>query len=131
MLFLNERYIIEEFLLFINYANKKDIIDIIDFSKNILKKLKNSSSIIQNKSEDNTEKLITCFEDTNKYIKNKLEDKNDDEYCYLLSAFYLKELKKLKDNNFRRIVFSHILNDDKIIQKSLESFKFLMKSFAT
>ena len=128
LLFLNERFIIEEFLLFINYANKIDNIDIIDFSKNLLIRLKNSSSIIQDESEDNIEKLITCFEDTNKYIKNKLEEKGNDEYYYLLSAFYLKELKKLKDTNYRRIVFSHILNDDKIIQKSLESFKFLMKS---
>ena len=129
LLFLNERYIIEEYLLFINYANKKDNIDIIDFSKHILIKLKNSSSVIQNESEDNIEQLIICFEDINKYIKNKLENRDDDEYYYLLSAFYLKELKKLKNTNYRRIVFSYILNDDKIIQKSLESFKFLMKSF--
>ena len=129
-LFLNEIYIIEEFLLFINYANNIDNIDIIDFSKNILIRLKNSSSIIQNESEDNLEKLITCFEDINKYIKNNLENKGNDEYYYyLVSSFYLKELKKLNDTNYRRIVFSHILNDEKIIKKSLESFGFLMKSF--
>ena len=129
LLFLNEKYIIEEFLLFINYANKIDKIDIIDFSKNLLIRLKNSSNIIQKESENNIENLNTCFEDINKYIKNKLEDKGNDEYYDLLSSFYLKELKKLKDTNYRRMVFSRIFDDDKIIQKSLESFKFLLKSF--
>ena len=141
LLFLNERYIIEEFLLIIDVANKGEIKDI-DFSKNILSRLKNLSNIIQSESDNKIEELISAFIDTNKFIINELDenngndnsdineeiDKNDDEYYELLSNFYLKELRRLTDINYKSTVLEQILNNDKIIEKSLESFKVLFKS---
>ncbi len=58
----------------------------------------------------------------------KDEEQNDEQYYNLLANFYLKELKRLTDINYKTAVLEHILINDKVIQKSLESFKLLRKS---
>ena len=149
LLYLNEKYIIEEYLLIIDVANKDELKDI-EFSKNILNKLKKLSNIIQTKDDNYIEELISSFNELNKYIIKELDknqipilneedeinegnrieekDKNDDEYYNLLANFYLKELKRLNDINYKSAVLEQILVNDKIIKKSLESFKVLLKS---
>ena len=98
LLYLNEKYIIEEFLLIINYPYNHPIDK--DFSKDILKKLKDLSSIMQIESENKITKLNLSFIDLNNYLIKKFnnnkennvnEDKNDNKYYELLSSFYLKE----------------------------------------
>ena len=138
LLFLNEKNIIEEFLLIINISNKYPLIDD-DFASNIMSKLKNLSIIIQTESESRITDLNLAFMELNKYIINQLnrndsdnyendnEDKNDDYYYELLSSFYLKELTRLPDINYRANILEQILINDKVIKKSLKSFKLLIK----
>ena len=165
-LYLNERFIIEEFLLIIDVGNRIKNQDI-DFSINILNKLKNLSNIIQsfnkvendedkeendeekneteiddNKENDADDKIIqlnSAFKDINEYIIKELNqnnsenfdnenDKNNDEYYNLLANIYFKEIKKITDINYRKTVLDQILANDKIIKKSLESFKLLLKN---
>ena len=151
LLYLNEKYIIEEFLLIINIANKYSID--INFEKNIIRKLKDLSSIMQTKTENKITKLNLSFIDLNKYIIKNLNrnyeskenknnekdsndeneekdniDKNDDEYYKLLASFYLNEIKRLSDLSYKTNILEQIFINDKVIKKSLESFKILLKS---
>ena len=133
LLFLNEKYIIEEFLLIIDVANRNQLEN--NFSKEVLLKLKNMSSIIQT-SENKVFDLNKAFLDLNKYIITQLNrnvdddmnDKNDDVYYSLLSNFYLKELRRLSDINYKTTILEQILSNDNIIKKSLKSFKVLFKN---
>ena len=139
LLYLNEKYIIEEFLLIIRAAYIYQYIEN-DFPKNILKYLKDLSFVIQAEPENKIVKLNKSFLNLNKYIINQLKIKNDEndnfenneekvEYKYsLLSSFYLSELRRLSDINYKANVLEQILMNDKVIKKSLESFKILFKN---
>ena len=66
----------------------------------------------------------------NENNENDILKQNEDEDVYyeLLSSFYLSELKRESDINYRASILEQILINDKIIIKSLESFKILLKS---
>ena len=136
LLFLNEKYIIEEFLLIIEGINKTKF-NYKDFSINILMKLKNLSNVIQTDDENNKiENLINCFLDLNKYILNEFvydskdgeDDINKDKINDLLSNFYLKEYKRLNDINYRVTILEEVLNNDEVIKNSMEMFKLIFKN---
>ena len=141
LLFLNERYIIEEFLLIIEGINKMNLNDK-DFSINILMKLKSLSNIIQSEEDNKIKLLIESFLDINEYIIKELDinkmnneenennelNKNDVESYDLLVRFYLKEYKRLIDINYRTTILEQVLNNDEIIKKSLELFKLILKN---
>ena len=67
LLSLNEKNIIEEYLLIIEVANRDEIKDI-EFSKNVLMKLKQLSNIIQTKDDNYIEELISSFNSVLSFI---------------------------------------------------------------
>ena len=100
--------------------------------------LKDLSLIIQTESENKIIKLNESFIILNKYIIKQLNvineenDENDiiehneeEDYYELLSSFYLKELQRLSDTNYKANILEQILVNEKDIKKSLESLKFL------
>lgn len=95
-----------------------------DFPKNILKYLKDLSFVTQTESEENKIiKLNESFIVLINYIidqlilkKNENTDKdikqNEDVYYELLSGFYLSELKRESDINYRANILEQILIND-------------------
>lgn len=95
----------------------------------------NTNKYIINELDQNKNNKIYINEgdeyDENKNEEEDKEHKNDEEFYDLLSNFYLKELKKLIDINYKSTILKQILNDDKIIKRSFESFKTLFKNILT
>ena len=126
LIFLNEMYIIDELikvydvLLINNKCNSNAI-------EEITKNLKNNSEILQSNDENIFEKLIEVFLELYELIKRYLtfEDK---EYHNLLYYIFYKEIKKIKNNNYRSVIFSKLIEENETITNINDILNLLFKS---
>ena len=101
LLFLNEMYIIDEFIDILDYANNKNKMTK-EFSANLLRDLKNMAIIIQNEKEENDsfiDDYIASFNKVNELIRNNIFCEEND-YYEMIKEFYFKEVKKVSDERY-------------------------------
>ena len=130
---LNEMYIIDEFIVFIELQRfrKINIQKIVDMRK----LLRENALIIQKDDPDKYNELIVNFENihqrlvTQKPIEIKTEDdkKYAKKYYDTLKYIYLKEINKIIAQNYRNKIYEKIIRDKNIIKRSGDILQILLR----
>ena len=124
-IFLNEMYIIDEFIKIyetLDCNNKIDLNLLNTFSET----LRENSLIIQKNEANYSEELINNYKELYKLITENLTctDKN---YHSLLKHIFFKEIKKLKDIDYRTAIFDDIIKEKEVIKTCNNVFQILLK----
>ena len=128
LLYLNEMYMIDEFLEVRNFLERNNIKNnkIILNIKDII--IKNAKTL-QTSDEEKYEELIDNFNDFYEVLTNKdffsCEMKG---YYDLLRNIFYKEIKKVLDINYRERIFCYLIKHKEIIVNSKEIFQILFHS---
>ena len=122
-IFLNEMYIIDEFILIYEAFKNID-------NKNLLntfsETLRENSLIIQKNEKNISDELIQNFQKLYELITQNLTDK-DESYFILLKNIIFKEIKKLKDVDYRTSIFNNLVKENEIIKDSCNIFQILLR----
>ena len=126
LIFLNEMYIIDELIKVYDtlLKNNKCSSDAIE---EISKNLKNNSEILQSNNEDISEKLINGFLNLYELIKKYLTFEDRD-YSNLLYYIFYKEIKKIKNINYRSVIFSKLIEENETFTNINDILNLLFKS---
>ena len=120
VIFLNEMYIIDEFLEIRNYLEKNENI------KNVRNNIIQNADILQSTVDEKYEKLIEnineLYELITKSLSGNIESCNE-----LLTKIFYKEIKKVPDINYRERIFIYLIKEKEIIINSKETFYILLK----
>ena len=124
-IFLNEMYIIDEFIIIyetLDCNNKIDLNLLNTFSET----LRENSLIIQKNEANYSEELINNYKELYKLITENLTytDKN---YHSLLKYIFFKEIKKLKDIDYRTAIFDDLIKEKEVIKTCNNVFQILLK----
>ena len=124
-IFLNEMYIIDEFIIIFETLECNNKIDL-NFLNNIAETLRDNSAIIQKYEENFSEELIENYQKLYELINEKLTytDKN---YYNLLKNIFFKEIKKIKDIDYRTTIFADLIKENEVIKSSGRIFQILLK----
>ena len=124
-IYLNEMYIIDEFIKIyetLEYNNKIDL----NLLNTISETLRKNSEIIQKNKENYTDDLIENYKKLYEIINKNLTytDKN---YYALLKYIFFKEIKKIKDIDYRTAIFADLIKENEVIKNSINIFQILLK----
>ena len=124
-IFLNEMYIIDEFIIIFETLEINNKIDLNLLNK-ISENLRDNSAIIQKYEENFSEELIEKYKELYKLITEKLAytDKN---YYNLLKNIFFKEIKKIKDVDYRMAIFADLIKENEVIKSCNDIFQILLK----
>ena len=124
-IYLNEMYILDEFLKIYETLeiNNKVELNYLNIISTILKK---NSEIIQKNPNNYIKSLIENYKELYKNLNEKLEYR-DTNYYSLLKYIFFKEIKRIKDPEYRKTIFADIKEENEVIKNSMDILQLLLK----
>ena len=124
-IYLIEMYIIDEFIIIFETLEINNKIDL-DLLNKISENLRDNSAVIQKYEENFSDELIEKYKELYKLITEKLvyTDKN---YYILLKNIFLKEIKKIKDVDYRTAIFADLIKENEVIKSCNDIFQIILK----
>lgn len=124
-IYLNEMYIIDEFVKIYETLESNNKVDL-NLLNTISETLRINSEIIQKNKDNYSDELIENYKKLYELINKNLTytDKN---YYALLQYIFFKEIKKIKDIDYRTAIFADLIKENEVIKNSINIFQILLK----
>lgn len=128
-IYLNEMYIIDEFLEVRNAFELNNIRNEENLNK-IKDNIINNTYLLLSNDKDKDEKLINNLKDFYSLITTTFSNigQSYKGYNELLKNIFYKEIKKIPDINYRDLIFNYLIKEKETIVRSNESFNLLFKN---
>ena len=124
-IYLNEMYIIDEFIIIFETLESNNKIDL-NLLNNISETLRDNSAIIQKYEENFSDELIEKYKKIYELITKNLTYTNKNYYSLLKNLFF-KEIKKIKDVDYRTAIFADLIKENEVIKDCNDIFQIILK----
>ena len=131
-IYLNEIYIIDEFIKIVEFGicNKNNCIDKINEIKNYIIE----NFLIIRKYNDNEEMLVENLKYNFENIYNLVTEmkeiyKNDTKYFDNIRYIFFTEIKKIYNIDYRYMIICNLIEENELIKKSYNIFQYLLRNY--
>lgn len=118
-------YIIDEFIIIFETLESNNKIDL-NLLNNISETLRDNSAIIQKYEENFSDELIEKYKKIYELITKNLTYTNKNYYSLLKNLFF-KEIKKIKDVDYRTAIFADLIKENEVIKDCNDIFQIILK----